>query len=260
MKVWERLTENTIYLDETDTVLEIDRAQVEQFYLPLAERTIAELAENQRLLVGVAGPPGCGKSAFTALLKAVINGKVGEDLACVVGMDGWHYPNAYLDTHFIERDGQQVALRSIKGSPGTFDAQAMLRCLALIRQGGAVRFPVYSRQSHDPLPEAGLVRESQRIVIVEGNYLFLDETPWDAFRSLFGLQVFLKASLEAIKVSLEERHRRGGKQPDWIDQHLRQVDLPNARRVLSSLSPGMIVVHKQEVRTIQYIEGLDSHV
>jgi pantothenate kinase len=245
VKFWERLTENKLYLDETDKVLEIDRSQV---------------AEKQRLLVGVAGPPGCGKSAFAGLLKAVINGKAGEDLACVVGMDGWHYPNAILESRFVEREGQQVSLRSIKGSPETFDAQAMLRCLALIRQGGEVHFPVYSRQAHDPLPEAGLVRENQRIVIVEGNYLFLDQPPWDAFRSLFGLQVFLKASLKAIRASLEERHRRGGKPPDWIDRHLCQVDLPNAQRVLSSLSPGMIVVHKEEARTIQYIEGLDSHV
>ena len=149
------------------------------------------------------------------------------ELACVVGMDGWHYPNAYLESHFVEREGKQVSLRSIKGSPETFDAQAMLCCLALIQQGGAVHFPVYSRQSHDPLPDEGLVTESQRIVIVEGNYLFLEEAPWNTVRSLFWLQVFLKSSLEAIKTSLEERHRRGGKQSDWIDQHLRQVDLPN---------------------------------
>lgn len=260
MNAWERLTRHQLYLDETDQVLEIDRSQVEQFYLPLAERILAGLADGQRLLVGIAGPPGCGKSAFTALLKAVIDIKAGRGLAGVVGMDGWHYPNAVLDTRFIERGGQQVSLRSIKGSPETFDAQAMIHCLELIREGGTVHFPVYSRQTHDPLPEAGWIGENQRVVLVEGNYLFLAEPPWDAFRSLFKLQIFLHASLEMVAASLEERHRRGGKQPDWIERHLRQVDLPNARRVLSSLSPGMIMIYKKDARTIQSIESLESHV
>ncbi len=234
----------------------MDRSQIERFYLPLAERINSRLIDGQRLLVGVAGPPGCGKSAFAALLKAVINLQADRDLAGVVGMDGWHYPNAILDNTMIERDGWQIPLRSIKGSPETFDVPAILRCLELIRAGGMVYFPIYSRQTHDPLPEAGWIGEDQRVAIVEGNYLFLAEPPWDAFRSLFDLQIFLKASLDMIKASLEERHRRGGKTPGWIERHLSQVDLPNARRVLSSSSPEMIIVHKQDARTILSMEGL----
>jgi hypothetical protein len=254
--MWERLSGQRFHLDGTGKVLEIDPAQVERFYLPLAERIIDRLPDERRLLVGVAGPPGCGKTAFAALLKAVIDNQAGRELACAVGMDGWHYPNAILDARSIERQGQQVPLRAIKGSPETFDAPAMLRCLELIRKGVALRFPVYSRQVHDPLPEAGWIGESQRVAIVEGNYIFLDEPPWNTFRSLIDLPIFIKASIDAVCASLEERHRGGGKQPEWIEQHLRLVDLPNAHRVLSSLSPGMIIVHKQDARVILAIEGL----
>ena len=151
-----------------------------------------------RLVIGVAGPPGCGKSAFSALLAAVINARTAQDIscqdtACVVGMDGWHYPNSYLDHHTFLQSGKMVHLRSIKGAPETFDAQAMLTCLERIRQGGTVDYPVYSRRLHDPIPNGGQIRLNHRYVIVEGNYLFLNEPPWDAFRATFDVRHFRKS-------------------------------------------------------------------
>ena len=256
MDFWERLSQNSLYLDETDKALEMDHSQVEQFYLPLAEQCMAGLVDQRRLLVGVAGPPGCGKSAFAALLSAVINAQAIQNLACVVGMDGWHYPNSYLDSHTIQHRRKRLSLRSIKGAPETFDVQAMLSCLSAIREGGEVRYPVYSRRLHEPIPEVGLVNAAHRIVVIEGNYLFLDEAPWNALRPLFDLRISLIASLEEIQDALMERHLRGGKPPDLAARQVRQVDLPNAKRILSGSVPGTIVVHKLNSRLISSIEWL----
>jgi hypothetical protein len=255
---WERLSRNTLYLDETETVLEFDRSQVEKFYLPLAEYITARLGHHSRLVIGVAGPPGCGKSAFSALLAAVINAQACQDIACLVGMDGWHYPNSYLDTHMIEREGKLVTLRSIKGSPETFDVQAILQYLAAIRQSETVHYPVYSRRLHDPIPMSGQTRAGHRFVIVEGNYLFLKELPWDAFQSTFDIRIFVNASLEMIQDSLQERHLRGGKPAEFAFRHIHQVDLPNAERVLTGSIPASIVVHKRNSRFIESIEGLEN--
>lgn len=258
MDFWERLSQDNLHLDSTDKALEVDHSQVEQFYLPLAERCLADLDDQGRLIVGVAGPPGSGKSAFAALLGAVINARTSQHLAGVVGMDGWHYPNSYLEAHTILRGSKRLPLRTIKGAPETFDVQAMMRCLTMIRQGGEVRYPIYSRRLHEPVPEAGLIRAAQRIVIVEGNYLFLKETPWNALQGLFGLRIFLRASLEQIRAGLRERHLRGGKTPNLAEKQIREVDFPNAQRVLAGSLTSTIVVHKQDSRNISSIEWLPS--
>jgi putative kinase len=260
---WERLSKDSLFLDETETRLEVDHAQVEQFYLPLAENLIARLLDHARLVIGVAGPPGCGKSAFSALLATVINARTAQDIscqdpACAVSMDGWHFPNSYLDHHTILRSGEMVLLSSIKGAPETFDAQAMLTCLAAIREGGTVDYPVYSRRLHDPIPNGGHIRHNQRYVIVEGNYLFLNESPWDALRPTFDVRIFVKASLQAIQAGLLERHLRGGKTPELAQRQIQEVDLPNAERVLTGSIPASIMVHKLDSKVIQSINWFED--
>jgi pantothenate kinase len=113
--VWERLARSCLFLDRTDTRLEVDRTQVEKFYHPLATHLLARCSATPRLMVAVAGPPGAGKTAFATLLVAVLNAEADREVAALVGLDGWHYASAYLETHFVERGDQRIALREIKG-------------------------------------------------------------------------------------------------------------------------------------------------
>ncbi|MDH7485699.1 MAG: nucleoside/nucleotide kinase family protein [Anaerolineae bacterium] len=254
VEVWERLTSSPLYLDQTDARLGVEREQVERFYLPLALTLLSQSRSVSRLMVAVAGPPGSGKTAFATILVAVINAAAGEEVAVLVGLDGWHYPNDYLESHALERDGERMALRSIKGAPETFDAAAAYDCLAEMRQGGQVSFPVYSRRRHEPVPGGGMVTASHRIVVVEGNYLLLDEEPWRRFRGLFDVRVFISASLHTLVEGLRERHRRGGKSAEVTEQHMQRVDLPNIERVLPSAARAHLLVHKADVRHIERLE------
>jgi len=253
-RVWERLARSSLFLDQTDARLEVDRTQVEKVYHPLASSLLARFSEALRLMVAVAGPPGAGKTAFATLLVAVVNAEADREVAALVGLDGWHYANAYLETHFIERGGQRIALREIKGAPETFDAAAAYDCLALMRQGGRVSYPVYSRRLHEPVPGGGDVRSSHKVVVVEGNYLLLDEEPWQRFQVLFDVGIFISAPQETLIASLTERHRRGGKTPEVTARHIRAVDLPNAVRVASSVDQAQVVVYKTDARTIDRVE------
>jgi pantothenate kinase len=252
--VWERLTRSDLSPDQTNTVLEVERAQIEAFYHPLATDLLAQATPGERLMVAVAGPPGSGKTAFATILVAVINAEAGGDIAALVGLDGWHYSNDYLATHTFERDGEQVALFSVKGSPETFNALAAYDCLAEIRRGGVVSFPVYSRKLHDPVPGGGRVEAFHRVVVVEGNFLLLDEAPWRRFRRLFDVCLFISTSPEVMIEGLRERHLRGGKTAAAVERQLRDVDLPNSRRVASGVAHAHVLVHKADVRRIDRVE------
>jgi pantothenate kinase len=252
--VWERLTRSELFLDQTDIPLELERTQIEQFYDPLATRLLAQSKPDRRLMVAVAGPPGSGKTVFAATLVAVVNAEAEYNLAVLVGLDGWHYPNAYLAIHFTQRGRQRIPLRSIKGAPETFDAAAAYDCLSKIRRGEQVSFPIYSRRLHEPIPSAGTIDVSFRIVVVEGNYLLLDEDPWERFRQLFDVSLFVSAGPETLMDGLRERHLRGGKTPAATERQIREVDLPNAQRVGASMVHAQLLVHKTDTRRIDRIE------
>ena len=245
---------SVFFPDEDRTPVQIDIPQVTRFYLPLALRLLFRTEALPRLMVGIAGPPGSGKTAFSAILSALINSLSREKRGLLVGLDGWHYPNEYLATHTLARDGQTTPLSSLKGSPESFDAEAAFTCLRAIRLGQEVRFPIYSRKLHAPLAEAGAVLATHKIILVEGNYLLLDEEPWSKFRQLFDVRIFLQIDPTVLETGLAERHQRGGKPPEAVERQIQQVDLPNARRVLRGSSGAQIVVHKTDARHIQRIE------
>jgi pantothenate kinase len=255
--IWKKLSEKPLYLDQTDTLIEFNREEVESFYSPLAEMLLRKGQKKSRVLVCIAGPPGSGKTIFATLLVSVINAIEGHGFSVYVGLDGWHYPNAYLETHTTVIGGETIPLRKIKGAPESFDSGAAFFCLHRIRQGGMVSFPLYSRELHDPVPDKGTVQPYHQIIIVEGNYLLLDEDPWKQFFPLFDIRIFLDVETRCLLDGLRERHQRGGKSSDFIEQHIRSVDLPNILRVKPGINKAQLIVHKADNRRIVSVEGLE---
>lgn len=257
-KMWEELTQKQLTLDQTSTPLEMERLEVEQFYYPLALRLLKFGCIQKRILVAVAGPPGCGKTAFATLLVAVLNGEMQGEVAVLIQQDGWHYPNVYLDTHTIQHNGEEIALRQLKGSPESYDTEAAYSFFVSIKAGEQKDYPVYSRQLHDPIPNAGSVMSNHHIVVLEGNYWLLKEDPWRQFHALFDECIFLTASSESLIDGLRQRHLRGGKTNEFIQHHMATVDLPNIERVLTNSASAQVVVHKkdnQHISNIEYFSG-----
>jgi len=251
---WDRLFHKTLFLDETSTPLEYSRIEVEQFFEPVASFLVDKNKLTSRIMTVVAGPPGSGKSAFAVLLSALLNEMAEGRISVVIGLDGWHFPNAYLDSHMINRDGESVPLRRIKGSPETFNTEAALTCLSQTRAGGQVPFPIYSRVKHDSIEAAGLVENRHKIVIVEGNYWMLNEDPWRRFQPLFDVRIFITGNPEMFINGLVERHVRGGRSPEDARSYVEAVDALNIQRVLKNCVPADITVHKTDSRRIDHIE------
>jgi pantothenate kinase len=232
-ETWERLKSTPLYLDQTGYLIEYTQAELEKFYLPLAEQLLATVTPTERCIVAIAGPPGCGKTVFASLLAAVINALAGSDISLAAGLDGWHYPNAYLESHNLHQNDQEIPLRAIKGSPETYDSAAMTAWLKRVRGGKPTHFPVYSRELHDPIAGKGKLGQNQRILLFEGNYLLMNEQPWLALRPFWDYRVFLNAPLDVLLDNLLERHIRGGKSLAEAQTQIELVDLPNIKRVLS---------------------------
>ena len=252
--VWEQLRRTRLNLDQTDSLIEFTKVEMEKYYYPLALRLL-ELGNGcKRLLVAVAGPPGSGKTVFTTLLVATINAELGSENAVLVQLDGWHYPNDYLDTHEINQNGKIVKLSNIKGSPETYDTKIAYQFLKYIKHGDQMSYPVYSRRLHNPIPDGGMMESKHQIAVIEGNYWLLQEDPWQRFQNLFDVRIFLSASREQLVDGLYQRHLRGGKTIEVTSRQIENVDLPNIDRVLRNSRNADVVVHKSDNRHITRVE------
>ncbi len=236
--LWGTLRTEPIYIDDLERPLRVTLAEIRDAYQPLAEALWArQQTLGRRLLVGISGLPGGGKSVTAATLARVLDilGRERGDRAIHLSLDGFHRPNAWLETHTgPDHDGHIVILRRIKGAPSTFDAEAAACLLARVRAGDeAVPFPVYSRTLHDPIPDAVTVTSAHRVIVFEGNYLFLDLPPWPAVRALFDVRLFVETPDAARLRNLRERHRRGGKSVEETERQI-AVDKRNAALIAAS--------------------------
>lgn len=181
-----------------------------------------------RFLVALAGPPASGKSTLAADLAAQLSPG-----ARVVPMDGFHYDDSVLDAR---------GLRARKGSPPTFDAKGFIALIHRLRAEDEVAIPVFDRSMELSRNAADIVGPDDRVLIVEGNYLLLDEDPWRALPPLFDLTVFLDVPEAELVRRLTDRWKHYGKSDqaarDWIAGN----DLPNALTVITRSLPADITL------------------
>lgn len=167
-----------------------------------------------RVLVAVAGAPGSGKSTLAEALVARLPDAV------LVPMDGFH-----LDDRVLTAGG----LLNRKGSVETFDAEGfavLVERLGLPKR--EVIFPVFDRSRELAVAGAGVVSPDHRIVVIEGNYLLLNQAPWN--RLQYDLRIWLDVPEAELKRRLTARWQVYGKDARQIAAHL-ENDLANARFV-----------------------------
>ena len=205
-----------------------NEATVEGLFLPLLHRLAALQAEKGgRLLVFLAAPPATGKSTLLLFLEQLA--RQHEELTRVqpLGMDGVHHPNHYLETHTILRDGVEIPLKSIKGAPETFDVSALAAKLRAAKNGRTL-FPVYDRRIHDVVPDA-LIADAP-ILLIEGNWLLLDEKPWRDLRALADYTLRIDAPPAFLRDRLIARKVQGGLSEAEASAFYETSDAPNVLR------------------------------
>ena len=116
-----------------------------------------------------------------------------------------------------------------------------------------MKVPVYSRVEHDPVPEALIVSSVVPIVIVEGNYLFLDVGDWEGMADMFQVRIFIDTEEEDNKPGLIARHVRGGRSPEDAERHYEAVDRPNCAVVASTKGKADIIIDRRGGQGIREI-------
>lgn len=174
------------------------------------------------VLVGIAGPPGAGKSFTATALERALS--VEGATAVVVPMDGFHLANAELE---------RLGLRDRKGAPETFDVHGFVRLLERVHAGPAhtVYAPAFDRAVDAAVAGAVAVEPGTDLVVTEGNYLLHDRDGWERVRPLLDLVAYLDVPDQVRRERLVARHAAGGRPGPaaaaWVDD----VDEPNARLV-----------------------------
>lgn len=197
----------------------------------IADALLEQVEGGRRRIVAIAGPPGSGKSTIAA--EVVLRLKAAGRDAALVEMDGFHFDNAVLGQDLLPR----------KGAPETFDVAGLSGTLARIRaDDGAVAIPVFDRALDLARAGARIVAPSHRIVVVEGNYLLLEEAPWTDLAGFFDETVLLEVSEAELRRRLLERWLHHGLDPAAALARAEGNDLVNARRVMvGSRSPDRIL-------------------
>jgi pantothenate kinase len=185
----------------------------------LAAELFRRATGRDRFVIAVAGAPGAGKSTLAARLGELLGEK-----SAVVEMDGFHLDNVLLS---------ERGLLPRKGAPESFDFSGFEALLIRLRSPGAeVAVPVFDRAADFARAGAAIVPASARFIVVEGNYLLLDEAPWNRLDGLFDWTVFLDVPKGELARRLVQRWIDHGMEPKAARERAFGNDMANAERVI----------------------------
>ena len=211
---------------------QFDEDNINKIFIPLLQKwTTMQKEKNRRILVLLAAPPGCGKTT-TSLFLEYLSHQI-EEITPIqtIGMDGFHRYQDYLDSHYISRDGKEIRMSEVKGCPETFDVDKLINKIKETKRKDTY-WPLYNRSKHDP--EENKVYIHHQIILIEGNYLLLNEKPWDKIHQLFDESLFIEANPHELEKRLISRKMLGGIPYHQASKFYLKSDGVNVRRVLNN--------------------------
>ena len=198
-------------------------------FLPLLRRLKEMRMEKGRPIVAfLAAPPAAGKSTLCRYLELLSRREGDLEPVQAVGIDGFHYPQAYLNAHQIIRDGRAIPLSRIKGAPESYDVGKLKAHLQAVGTPG-LTWPLYDRHIHDPVD--GAIQIDKEILLVEGNWLLMDEAPWSDLACDYS--IFLRAGDPKQLEHIVQRKMMGGYDERTAREAVKNNDWPNIQRCLA---------------------------
>ncbi len=220
--------------------------------LPLLAHLSALQKEKKRqIIVYLAAPPGCGKSTLVSYLE-VLSKENGYTPLQALGMDGFHHTNIYLNSHYRENTGELLALH--KGAPDTFNVTSLQEHIISIQEGKETYWPIYDRNIHDPIENA--IKVDADIILIEGNYLLLNETPYNKLKDYADYTIFITGEPIDLENRLINRKMTSGATFETALKHYHDTDKPNLLLVNQNHLPADLTLKLvlQDKNTVSFVK------
>ena len=196
----------------------------------LLARALQQIHGGRRAILGIAGPPGGGKSTLAEMVVAGLG-----DRAALVPMDGFHLAQPELG---------RLGRRDRMGAPDTFDAAGYVALLARLRsqEDAVVYAPAFRREIEEPIAGALAIPRSVPLIVTEGNYLLLADGDWARVRPLLDEAWYVEMDEDTRLGWLIQRHIAFGKAPDEARAWVMRSDQANAAVVAATRERADVVV------------------
>ena len=175
---------------------------------------------TERVLIGIIGKPGAGKSTLSKYLMA----KLPKEFVTVVPMDGYHLSNKVL---------KDLKRADRKGAPDTFDVAGFTSLVKRIRseQTQNIYYPIFDRAIEESIAAQGVVTSATKVVIIEGNYLLHDDGGWEVLNDLLDESWMIDVDDDKRIARLISRHIAYGKDPEAAKAWAKGSDEVNAKLI-----------------------------
>lgn len=202
----------------------------------LSKRIRAKLQESSksRIIIGIAGSPGGGKSTLAENLIEILNSG-SEKLAVQLPMDGFHLANSTLD---------RIGKHDRKGAIDTFDGWGFLNLVKRVETetNNPVYAPSFRREIDEGVAGEIAVEPHHKIVVIEGNYLLADSEPWVEIRKHLDESWFCFTPPEERLSRLIRRHVFFGRTPEAAERWALDVDGANAVLIEATAKNAHLIV------------------
>lgn len=217
------------------------RKSIEEIFQPLLRMlTKLQRDKDRRILVYLAAPPAVGKSTLAQTLEMLSKQ---DDSLCeiqAIGLDGFHYPQAYIASHSIIKNGKEISMKDVKGCPETFDIDKITTAIQAMRTRN-IKWPIYDRNLHDVVENQ--IEISANIILIEGNWLLLQDDKWKDLTTYCDFRIFVKANKDMLKKRLIDRKIKGGLSYTEALAFYEKSDGQNVERVLTNSQKADMVLN-----------------
>ena len=191
--------------------------------------SLFEKNNKKKQIIAISGPPGAGKS----YLSNIILKKYNENLidkkkhAVILPMDGYHLDNKELS---------EAGLFDKKGSEPSFNSEKFARDLYIVSQNKDIKIPGFDRKLDKTIADQISITSETPLVIVEGNYLLINKSPWSSCIDLYDLKIFINPGIDVLRERLIQRWLDFGFDINQAHKRANENDLINAEFVLQNSS------------------------